>query len=298
MNIGFVGLGVMGLAMARNLVRKSGQPVTGYDVRPERMEMLVKDGGKAAPDPATLYAGSDVVCISVMTDEQLTATAEAIFASARPGTVIVDLGSSSVATVRALYGRAKSCGMFFLDSPVSGGDVGAIEGKLVIMVGGDREAFDKVHPLLDCMGRKATYMGGSECGSVAKLANNMIVAIILGAIGEAFAYGVKGGLDPAVLFEAISDGSAANFLMSIKVPKIVSRDFSPNAWAPILQKDLGNVTAFADQMGVKIPLTSMIVDYYRQLEEMGLMNEDHCNVVHIYERDMGVVVKSPPDGKQ
>lgn len=295
MKIGFVGLGVMGLAMARNLIKKSGDPVTGYDLRQERMDMLVKDGGKAASDPAAMFAESDVVFISVMTDEQLASTVEGVLASARPGTVVVDLGSTSPAAVRAAHARAGEKGVFFLDSPVSGGDVGAIEGKLVIMVGGEKEAFDKVYPLLMCMGRKATYMGASGCGSVAKLSNNMIVAVILGAIGEAFAYGVKGGLDPAVLHEAISDGSAANFLMSIKVPKIVSRDFSPNAYAPILQKDLGNVLKFADQMGVKIPLTAMISDYYRQLDEMGLMNEDHCNIVHIYERDMGVVVKSPPD---
>lgn len=289
--IGFVGLGIMGLPMSSNLARKSGLPVVGFDVVPERREMLVRNGGAATDDVDPLFADSDAVFLCLPTTELMREAVERIMEIGRPGTVIVDLGSSFPGTVRELFSLVKARGMHMVDSPVSGGEVGAVAGSLAIMSGGDREAFDRVLPLLLCMGARATYMGPTGNGSVAKLANNMIVAAHICAISEGFAYAVKAGLEPKTLFEAIKDGLAASAVMNLKIPKILSRDFTPSARSAVLQKDLRYAARLAQDMGVEIPLTQMVLDGYDDLEEMGRINEDHCNIVRLYERDMGVEVK-------
>ncbi len=291
LRIGFIGLGIMGLPMAGNLARKSGLPVTGFDVLPERREMLVRNGGRAADDADRIHAESDAVFLCLPTTELMRDAVERAMAVGKPGTVLVDLGSSYPGTVRELYPLVEAKGMHLLDSPVSGGEVGAKAGNLVIMCGGDRATFDRVLPLLLCMGARATYMGATGNGSVAKLANNMIVAGHICAMSEALAYAVKAGLAPATLFEAIKDGLAASAILNLKVPKIIGRDFTPSARAAVLQKDLRNAQRLAEAMGVEIPMTQMILDGFDDIEEMGWANEDHCNIVRLYERDMGVEVK-------
>ena len=209
----------------------------------------------------------------------------------RKGTIIVDLSSTSPNVIREMYAKAKEADISLIDSPVSGGEVGAIEGTLAMMCGGDKEIFDQVEPLLHFMGSTVTYVGKTGCGSVAKLANNMIVGCNIAAVGEALAFAVKAGLDPEVLYTAIKDGFAGSAVLSSKAPKIISRDFEASARIAVHQKDLKNAVHLADELGIEIPISNMVLDYMNEMEADGKVNEDHCSIAKIYEKRMGVEIK-------
>ncbi|MCD8350311.1 MAG: NAD(P)-binding domain-containing protein [Planctomycetaceae bacterium] len=288
--IGFIGLGLMGLPMATNLVKKSGMTVTGIDFVPERTEMLVQAGGKAGESAQAIFATSSVVFMCLPTNELMAENCRMAAESAKPGTIVVDLGSTAPAQVRELYATLREKGISLLDSPVSGGDVGAKAGTLAIMCGGDKETFDRVEPLLLMMGKSVTYMGATGNGSAAKLANNMIVAINLSALGEAFAYAVKAGLDPQVLFNAIRGGFAGSPIMDLKAPKLIAGDYTPSARMAVHHKDIRNAAKLAKEMGVSIPLSQVVLDQMDEIERLGLQNEDQCAMAKLYERDMGVSI--------
>ena len=290
-NIGFLGLGIMGLPMAVNLVKKSGSPVMGLDVSQKQLDAFAAAGGRVAKDAAELYGWAEVLFFCLPTNELMRDSALAAAASAKPGTVIVDLGSTAPGVVREVEAKLRSSGMHLLDSPVSGGDIGAKAGTLAIMTGGGKDVFDKVEPLLRCMGTAVTYMGGSGNGSTAKLANNMMAGVYLAIMGEAFAFGVKAGLDPMVLYNAIKDGYAGCKMLDVKLPKVVSRDFTPAARTAVHRKDLANAVALAEEMGVKIPLSHITLDLMNEVEAMGKIDEDQCALCQVYERDMGVVIQ-------
>lgn len=289
--IGFVGLGIMGLPMAVNLVKKSGKAVIGFDVFPEQRELLKREGGQTAENASEIFAECDVIFLCLPTNELLQDNVEQIMEVAGPGTVIVDLGSTSPGVIRELYPKVREQSLHLLDSPVSGGETGAIAGTLVLMCGGNQEVFDSVRPLLLYMGTKVTYIGGSGCGCVAKLANNMIVGVNLASTAEAFAFAVKAGINPQILFDAIRDGFAGSAVMDLKIPKIISRDYAASARVAVHQKDLKNATQLAWEMGVEIPLSQMTLEYMNELEAMGKINEDQCAVARIYERNMNVEIK-------
>jgi 2-hydroxy-3-oxopropionate reductase len=175
-----------------------------------------------------------------------------------------------------------------VDSPVSGGETGAVDASLVIMSGGDREVFNIVLPYLRRMGSTVTYMGGSGCGSTAKVVNNMLVGIHLAALGEAFCFAKKAGMDPQTLFDAIKNGFAGSAVMNLKAPRLINRDYSASARIAVHQKDLKNAKELAERLGVDIPLSMIVLDYMNQLEAMGKVNEDQCAVARIYEKAMGL----------
>ncbi len=289
--IGFVGLGNMGLGMALNLVKKSGQPVLGYDVVEALRSRFAEGGGALAPDGDSLYRDCDVIFLSLPTNEIVRAEITKILETAKAGTVIVDTSSSSPYIIRELHEKALEKGLFLLDSPVSGGQSGANEGTLVIMVGGEKEAFDKVEPYLLMMGKAATYMGPSGCGDLAKIANNMMVGIHLSAMGEAFAFATKAGLDPAVLFQAIHGGFAQSAVMVDKVPKILNRDFEPGARIAVHLKDIDNALEAAAHLKLDLPGTRMVKDQMSWIKAQGLIDEDQGAMVKYYEDAMAVEVK-------
>lgn len=200
-------------------------------------------------------------------------------------------------TLRGMRTRAKEYeealkkNIHVIDSPVSGGETGANGGSLVIMCGGEKEIYEEVKPYLLMMGKTATYMGGSGCGSTAKLANNMMVGIHLIAMDEAFAFAVKAGLDPKTLFEAIKGGFAQSAVMDLKVPKILSRDFTASARIAVHLKDVNNAIGVADKLGVDIPMTKIVKEQMDWMYDHGMINEDQCALVKYYEDAMGVEVK-------
>ncbi len=289
--LGYIGMGVMGFPMASNLLKKSGCPVIGFDVFEQARQRFIDAGGQAVDNTDEIIDKCEIIFLCLPSNELVKSNVEAILEKGKAGTIIVDMGSTAPGIIRELSPKAAEKGITLIDSPVSGGETGAIAGTLVIMCGGDKAKFDEVEPLLHCMGSTVTYMGQSGCGSVAKLANNMIVGCNLIAVSEAFAFAKKAGLDPQVLFDAIKGGFAQNAVMDIKVPKIISRDFTPSARIAVHYKDIKNAMQLADEMGVEIPASKLVYDCMHQMDEWGEINLDQCALVHVFEKAMDVEVK-------
>ncbi|MFA9422894.1 MAG: NAD(P)-binding domain-containing protein [Sedimentibacter sp.] len=289
--IGFMGMGIMGLPMAINLVKKSKQAVVGFDIIEDKRKTFTENGGTAVDNTEEITNSCEIIFLCLPTNDLVKKNVQNIIDTKRKGTIIVDLSSTSPNVIREMYTLAKEAGISLIDSPVSGGEVGAIEGTLAIMCGGDKEIFDKVEPLLRNIGSKVTYMGTTGCGSVAKLANNMIVGCNIGAVCEALAFAVKAGLDPEVLFNAINEGFAGSAVFSLKAPKIISRNFEASARIAVHQKDLKNAVHLAEELGIEIPMSNMVLEYMNEMEADGKVNQDHCAIAQIYEKRMGVEIK-------
>ena len=281
----------MGLPMALNLLKKSDYPIMGYDVFNEKRSIFIGNGGKSPDNVEEIYENSDIIFLCLPSNDLVKKSIEEIINIGKKGTIIVDLSSTAPTVIREMYDKTKQVGISLLDSPVSGGEPGAIAGTLVLMCGGDMETFDEVSPLLHYMGTSVSYMGKSGCGSIAKLANNMIAGCYLGAMSEGLAFAVKAGLDPEKLFYAIKDGYAGSPIFEVKAPKIMSRNFEASARIEVHQKDLKNAVKLAEEMDVEIPMSKMVLDYMNEMEDLGKVSEDHCAIVKIYEKNMGVVVK-------
>jgi 2-hydroxy-3-oxopropionate reductase len=281
----------MGLPMALNLLKKSDYPIMGYDVFNEKRSIFIGNGGKSPDNVEEIYENSDIIFLCLPSNDLVKKSIEEIINIGKKGTIIVDLSSTAPTVIREMYDKTKQVGISLLDSPVSGGEPGAVAGTLVLMCGGDMETFDEVSPLLHYMGTSVSYMGKSGCGSIAKLANNMIAGCYLGAMSEGLAFAVKAGLDPEKLFYAIKDGYAGSPIFEVKAPKIMSRNFEASARIEVHQKDLKNAVKLAEEMDVEIPMSKMVLDYMNEMEDLGKVSEDHCAIVKIYEKNMGVVVK-------
>ena len=289
--LGYLGLGVMGYGMTGNLIDKSGGPVYGYDPVPALRERFAQRGGRAVDDARTLYETCDLIFMCLPTNAIVQATITEIMETARPGTTIVDMGSTSPYVIQALHAAAVEKGFRLLDSPVSGGEAGANGGTLVIMCGGEREVFDNVKPYLEMMGKTVTYMGPSGCGSTAKVANNMIVGIHLCAMGEAFAFAKKAGLDPKTLFAAIRGGAAQSAVLDAKAPKLLARDFSASARIAVHLKDINNAMEAAARLGVELPLSGIVKEQMDWMDAHGMIDEDQCALAKYYEDAMGLEIK-------
>jgi 2-hydroxy-3-oxopropionate reductase len=281
----------MGLPMALNLLKKSDYSIMGYDVFKEKRSIFIGNGGKSPDNVDEIYENSDIIFLCLPSNELVKKSIEEIINNGKKGTIIVDLSSTAPTVIREMYDKTKQVGISLIDSPVSGGEPGAIAGTLVLMCGGDKETFDEVSPLLHFMGTSVSYMGKSGCGSIAKLANNMIAGCYLGAMSEGLAFAVKAGLDPEKLFHAIKDGYAGSTIFDVKAPKIMSRNFEASARIAVHQKDLKNAVKLAEELDVEIPMSKMVLDYMNEMEDLGRDSEDHCAIVKIYEKNMGVVVK-------
>lgn len=289
--LGYLGLGVMGYGMTGNLIDKSGGPVYGYDPVPALRERFAQRGGRAVDDARTLYETCDLIFMCLPTNAIVQATITEIMETARPGTTIVDMGSTSPYVIQELHSTAVEKGFRLLDSPVSGGEAGANGGTLVIMCGGEREVFDDVKPYLEMMGKTVTYMGPSGCGSTAKVANNMIVGIHLCAMGEAFAFAKKAGLDPKTLFAAIRGGAAQSAVLDAKAPKLLARDFSASARIAVHLKDINNAMEVAARLGVELPLSGIVKEQMDWMDAHGMIDEDQCALAKYYEDAMGLEIQ-------
>ncbi len=289
--IGFIGMGIMGLPMAVNLVNKGNISVTGFDVVESKREIFEKSGGISVDSTDAIINSCDIIFLCLPTNDLVKRNIQQIIDTGKKDAIIVDLSSTSPNIIREMYPKCKEAGIGLLDSPVSGGESGATDGTLAIMCGGDKDVFDEVEPLLHYIGKAVTYMGSAGCGAVAKLANNMIVGCNIGAVSEALAFAVKAGLDPTTLYTAIKDGFAGSAVLDSKAPKIISRNFEASARIAVHQKDLINAVKLAEELNIEIPLSKMILDYMNEMEEDGRVNEDHCAIAKVYEKRMGVEIK-------
>lgn len=287
--IGFLGLGVMGLPMAKNVAKKCGFPVMAYDVVPERLREFTEAGGIAAADAVQIYQECDVLLQILPTHPIIINSVEQAIRYGKPGNIIVDLSSTAPDIVQSLYQKVHDAGMYLLDSPVSGGNPMAIAGALAIMTGGDPEAFKQVKPVLECMGNPV-FTGGPASGSVTKLVNNIIGGAGLVAYCEAYAFAAKAGIDLQTTFDATRCGFAGGPQYDNKIPKLIKRDFKPGARVAVHRKDILNAKHYAHKLGVDLPMTDVILMVMDWMNDNGHIDEDQIAMVKYYEDKMDVTV--------
>lgn len=287
--IGFLGLGVMGLPMAKNVIEKANCPVMGYDVVEKQLDLFAEAGGIPTKDPVEIYKSCDIIMQILPTHPIIINSIRQAVQYGKPGNIIIDLSSTAPDIILDMYKEVKEAGMYLLDSPVSGGNPMAIAGTLAIMAGGDREAYDKAEPYLSCMG-KPVYTGGSASGSVTKLVNNMIGGALLVACCEGYAFAQKANIDLQTTFDATRSGFVGGPLYDNKIPKLIHRDYEPGARIAVHRKDIMNAKHYAHTLGVDLPMTDVVLHVMDWMNDNGHINDDQIAMVKYYEDKMGITV--------
>lgn len=290
--IGFIGLGIMGQGMARNLL-KAGFPLTVWNRTASRMEPLVAAGAQAGGDPADVAAHSDVtiICVSDTPDVAAVILGErGVLAGAGAGSLVIDCSTISPKVTRELAATLAGRGVAMLDAPISGGSEGAAQGTLSIMVGGEAQDFERALPVLQAVGKKITHVGGSGAGQTVKLVNQVLVVGNALAMCEALLLAQAGGVDLAKALEAVSAGAAGSWMLSNRGPQILARDWRPGFTVDLQQKDLRLVLEAADELGVPLPGTALIFQLYRTLQARGLGSQGNHILVQALEHLAGFEV--------
>jgi len=268
MEIAWLGTGIMGSPMARRLI-KGGHHLRVYNRTPAKARPLAADGAQVTADAAEAVRGAEVVFIMVPDTPDVAAVVNAIEPALTRGQLVIDMSTVSPIGERAIAERLAAKGIAYLDAPVSGGETGAIEGTLTIMVGGSEDAFKRARLLFDLMGKRVTYMGGSGAGQTTKLANQIAVAVTLEATAEALLFAREGGLDPARVLEAISAGAAGSWQMSNLGPKIIAGDYRPGFFIKLLRKDLRLVAGTANQNNLALPGLQLVASLFNAAAALG-----------------------------
>jgi len=292
--VGFIGLGIMGKPMAKNLL-EAGYPLIVYDIVPGPVAELVTAGAAAGASCADVAARSDVVITMLPNSPHVREAVlgpGGVVEGARPGTVVVDMSSIAPLASREIAAALAERGVVMLDAPVSGGEPKAIEGTLAIMVGGPEPAFDEVKEILSRMGASVTRVGDIGSGNVAKLANQIIVGLNIAAVGEAMVLATRAGVDPAKVFQAIRGGLAGSTVLDAKMPLILAGNFKPGFRIELHIKDLTNAVETATSLGVPSPLSEEVLAMMRSLAEEGHAREDHGGLVQYYEKRAGTQVRA------
>ena len=292
MKIGFIGLGIMGKPMAKNLM-KAGHELVVYDVIAANVDNVVAAGaqaGASSKDVAeqcsfiiTMLPNSPHVKTVVMGEN-------GVLEGAQAGTVLVDMSSIAPLASQEIAAACGEKGVKMLDAPVSGGEPKAIDGTLAIMVGGDKELFDQVKDVLAVMGSSVVYCGTIGAGNTTKLANQIIVAANIAACAEAFILAKKAGVDPAGVFEAIKGGLAGSTVMNAKVPMMLERDFNPGFKIDLHIKDLTNAIDTGHGVGSPLPLTAQVMEMMQWLRKEKCGQDDHSALAKYYEYLAGVKI--------
>jgi 2-hydroxy-3-oxopropionate reductase len=283
--IGFIGLGIMGKPMLRNL-RKAGHELVAYDVVAASVDAVVGEGIERGFSCKDVAARTDVV-ITMLPDgpevEQAVLGPGGVLEGAHKGLILVDMSSISPLVSQKLAAACAAKGVAFLDAPVSGGEPKAIDGTLAIMAGGDQATFDKVLPLLRLMGSSVVLTGGVGAGNVTKLANQIIVAGNIAAMSEALVLADRCGVDSEVVFNAIKGGLAGSTVLNAKAPMVIARNFKPGFRIRLHQKDLRNALLTAESKKVALPLTSLVQQMLIALMNRGSGDLDHSAIVTFIE---------------
>ncbi len=293
--VGFIGLGIMGQGMARNLL-KAGFSLTLWNRTASKVEPLVKAGAQAASDPADVAARSDVIviCVSDTPDVEAVILGErGILTGARAGSLVIDCSTISPIATRKLAAKLAEAGVAMLDAPVSGGCEGAVQGTLSIMVGGDPKDFERALPILQAMGQKITHVGASGAGQTVKLVNQILVVGTTLGMCEALLFAQAGGVDLEKALEAVSAGAAGSWMLSNRGPQIIQRDWRPGFTIDLQQKDVRLILGAADELGVPLPGTALIHQLYRTLQTRGLGSEGNHALVKALEHLAGFEIQPP-----
>lgn len=284
MKIGFIGLGIMGRPMVKNLLL-AGAEVIVSDLNQEAVKDVVAAGGKEGS-----YAEIGAQCHKIIIMVPNGAITKAILfgengvaSTIQPGSIVCDMSSVTPVESRECYTKLKEIGVGFLDAPVSGGEPGAVAGTLAIMVGGEQAHFDAMKECFDILGSSALLIGDSGSGSVAKLVNQIIVNNTIAVVSEAFVFAAKAGVDCEKVYDAIRGGLAGSAVLDAKIPMILERNFKPGGPIRINHKDIKNVVETAHAMDVPIPYTAQLYEILQTLKLHGHMGDDHGGIVQYFE---------------
>ncbi len=290
--IGFIGLGIMGKPMCANLM-KAGYELKVYDCNSEAVDMAVKLGAQKGESPKDVAAFASIIITMLPNSphvKEVVLGENGILKGAKEGTIIADMSSIEPLEAQFIGAQAAKQGVTLLDAPVSGGEPKAIDGSLAIMVGGPKEAFDKLKPLFDIMGSSATLVGDLGAGNITKLANQIIVAINIAAVGEALTLASKAGVDPQKVYEAIRGGLAGSTVLDAKAPMMIERNFAPGFRINLHIKDLDNILKTAHGIGVPAPLSASVMEMMQALKVDGYEMEDHSSLVKFFEKLANITV--------
>jgi len=288
--VGYIGLGLMGKSIARNIL-KAGFPVVVHNRSRTAVDELVAEGAVAAFNPAEVAAQVDVIFTNLpdTPDVELVALGKAgIIEGAHEGLIFVDNSTIKPGAARAIAAKLAEKGVLSLDAPVSGGDIGARNGTLTIMVGGDAVALEKVMPVFQAMGKTITHVGEAGAGQVAKAANQIMVAAQMVAMGELLIFSKKAGVDPQKVVEAIKAGAAQCWTLDVKPPRLFDGNRQPGFKAYMQAKDLNIVMESAREYGIPLPATAENTQLFNAMLQMGMAELDNSAVVGVIEKLAGV----------
>jgi 2-hydroxy-3-oxopropionate reductase len=298
LKVGYIGLGLMGKSIARNIL-KAGFLVVVHNRSRKAVDELVAEGATAGHSPAEVAEQVDVVFTNLPDSpdvEQVALGAGGIIEGAHAGLVFVDNSTIKPATARLIADRLAQVGVSSLDAPVSGGDVGARNATLAIMVGGPVEAVEKVMPVFQAMGKTITHVGESGAGQIAKAANQIMVAAQMVAMGELLIFAQKAGADPKKVVEAIKGGAAQCWALDIKPPRLFAGNRQPGFKAYMQAKDLNIVMETAREYGIPLPSAAIHTQLYNAMKQMGMGELDNSAVLGVIELLGGVALKAGTDG--
>lgn len=291
--VGLIGLGIMGMPMARNLVKR-GFEVTVYSRTQAKVAALEQEGARGASGPAELASRCQMIITMVPDSSDVESVAEGkggIFEGAKPGLIVADMSTISPLATRRLAAGAAERKVHWLDAPVSGGQAGAIAGTMTIMVGGERRVFEQAQPVFAAMGQRITYMGLSGQGQTAKLCNQILVAVNLLAVSEALVFGAKAGLDLDALLDALTAGAANSWALENLGRKMLKRDFAPAFMVRLQQKDLRLVGEAARELQVPVIGAGLVHQLLTSLEAAGRGDDGTQALVNVLESLAGIEVR-------
>ena len=285
MKIGFIGLGIMGKPMAKNLL-KAGHELKVHDLVTAAVEELVLAGAVKVESSADAARGSDLIITMLPNSPHVKAAVlgeNGVLEGLAPGSILVDMSSINPIASREICLEIEKKGCFMLDAPVSGGEPKAIDGTLAIMAGGKQDVFDRVKDVLQVMGKSVTLCGDIGAGNTTKLANQIIVAANIAAVSEALTLGVKAGVRPEAIYSAIRAGLAGSTVMDAKAPMMMDGNFKPGFRINLHIKDLANALDTGHDVGAPLPLTAAVMEMMQWLKTNGYEGEDHSALVRYYE---------------
>jgi 2-hydroxy-3-oxopropionate reductase len=284
--IGFIGLGIMGKPMARNLL-KAGHQLVVYDINAEAVGELAAVGAQTATSPKEVARQCDVIVTMLPNSPHVKAVAlgpNGIIEGARAGLILVDMSSIAPLAAQEVAKALAEKGVEMIDAPVSGGEPKAIEGTLSIMVGGKKEIFERCREMLGKMGASVVLCGSIGAGNTTKLANQIIVALNIAAMSEALVLGAKAGVNPETIYQAIRGGLAGSTVLDAKGPMVLNGNFKPGFRIELHIKDLANALETGHEVGVPLPLTSQVMEIMQALKVDGKAGNDHGGIIQFYEK--------------
>ena len=284
--IGFVGLGIMGKPMAKNLM-KAGYSLVVYDINENPVKELADAGAKAGLSSQDVASQTEIIITMLPNSPEVKEAVlgeSGVIRGAKPGSIFVDMSSINPISSKEISERLLQKNVVMLDAPVSGGEPKAIDGTLAIMVGGPQKTFDEVKPLLEVMGGSVIRVGEIGSGNITKLANQIIVALNIAAMGEAMVLATKAGVNPENVYNAIRGGLAGSTVLDAKMPLVLNRNFKPGFRIELHIKDLMNALDTAKELGTPVFLSSQVMEIMQALKVDGKSKDDHGGIVQFYEK--------------